>query len=117
MKTASRICFQGDVCFVRVDEIPEGFTQTKTGERLTVAHSETGHNHDVMGIDMALYENPRDPMICYLSFGGESVDAIHLRDTATHETWRLLGDLAKKTTYKIVRQREYTPEGWRRVED
>jgi hypothetical protein len=29
----------------------------------------------------------------------------------------LLGDVAKKTTYKIVRQREYTPEGWRRVED
>lgn len=118
MKTASKICFQGDVCFVAVEGVPADFVEAKRGDRLTVAHSETGHNHDVMGIDMSLYENPRDPFVCYLQFGGDHADAVHLRESATHETWRLLGDATKpKATYKIIRQREASPDGWRRVED
>lgn len=120
VRIAERLCFQGDVCFVRMGEsdvIPSEYVLTKTGDRITVAHSETGHNHDVLGSNLARYENPADPMVSYLSFGGGHADAIHLREFDKHETWRLLGGLAPVTTYKVIRQREYTPEGFRRVED
>jgi hypothetical protein len=57
-----------------------------------------------------------DPLISYLSVGdnvsGGGADVIHMRPWDTHETLRL-----PSGTWKILRQREMSPQGWRRVED
>lgn len=54
----------------------------------------------------------RDPMICYLQIAGDFADVVHHRPHDTHETLRLVRGI-----YEVRRQREWTPEGWRRVED
>ena len=43
---------------------------------------------------------------------GEPVDLEHLRSTDTHETLRL-----EPGIWEVRRQREYSPEGWRRAAD
>lgn len=112
MKTIERIAFQGDVCFVRVAAIPSDATeQSRTGP-LVVAHSETGHHHTIDGEARLFAAAERDPLVCYLQIDGAFADAVHHRSWDTHETIRL-----DRGAYKVVRQREYTPEGWRRVLD
>lgn len=104
--------FQGDVCFIRVEKLPEGAKPLgKTSSRVIVAHSETGHHHVAKAEKIRLY-GVDDPMVCYLSNESEYADIVHERAFDTHETVRLLGGC-----WKIIRQRESTPEGWRRVED
>lgn len=112
MKTVSRIAAQGDVTFVRVDKLPEGLTLKSDGARAIVAHSETGHHHVAVAERVRLY-GAEDPMVCYLvNETGRYADIVHDRPFDTHETLRLDGPV-----WKIVRQREATPEGWKRVED
>lgn len=104
--------FQGDVCFVRVEKLPDGTKPIgKVGKRAVVAHSETGHHHVAVAEKIRLHGTD-DPMVCYLSNESEYADVVHERAFDTHETLRLLGGC-----WKIIRQREWTPEGWRRVED
>jgi len=87
---------------------------------LVVAHSETGHHHSIADAAVAHFEVPGDPLVCYLQleggadFGG-GVDVVHHRAWDTHETIRLLGQPGD--VWQVRRQREHTPEGWRRVED
>lgn len=116
MRTIRHIAFQGDMMIRRVAAVPEGFSeQGPTGGRHVLAHSETGHNHDVDACGLTLMTGD-DPMICYLRMDGvDEADIIHHRPHDTHETIKLLG--APGALWEIRRQREYTPEGWRRVED
>lgn len=104
--------FQGDVMFRRVAKLPTNVTAA-TGTRHIVAHSETGHHHVALG--GAYYTTP-DPFIAYLVTSAP-VHVEHHRSTDTHETIELLGDGGGDVVWEIRRQREYTPEGWRRVED
>jgi hypothetical protein len=115
MKLIDKMGAQGDVLFRRVDKVPPGFKEQETKGRLVVAHSETGHHHDLDPTGVKLYAGD-DPMRCYLQLVSvESCDVVHQRPWDTHETMRLGGGAG--SVYEVIRQREYTPEGWRRVED
>lgn len=102
---------QGDVLFMRVDALPENAeAQTRKGD-LVVAHSETGHHHSIEAEGVIHFE-VNDPLVCYLQVDDCFADVVHHRSFDTHETLRLPAGL-----WKVRRQREHTPEGWRRVED
>jgi hypothetical protein len=111
MKIVNRMAAQGDVLFVRIDEVPTGLTETKLNRRLVVAHSETGHHHYLEVVPGMKHFIGADSTIAYLTLG-EEADVIHARPHDTHETLRLAPG-----SWQVRRQREYTPEGWRRVED
>jgi hypothetical protein len=115
MKTVKNYAAQGDMMLIRYSgDLPKGFEPAK--DRI-VAHSETGHHHIAQG-DCVLYKSDKDPMRMFL-VARDSVSIEHKRDTDTHETLDLFFDTAKgaKNIWEIRRQREHTPEGWRRVED
>lgn len=103
--------FQGDVMFRRVASLPAGLAKAR-GEEHVVAHSETGHHHVALG--GSYYPTP-DPFVAYL-VTTRPTKVEHRRSTDTHETLELLVD-GPEAVWEIRRQREHTPEGWRRVED
>lgn len=112
MKTVEKIGFQGDVAFVRVGELPKN-AAARVGKNANVcAHSETGHHH--VALDATLFD-VGDPLVCYLRLEAPSAEIRHLRPQDTHEPLCLGGGVG--ATYKVIRQREHTPDGWRRVED
>ncbi len=118
MKTVSKCAAQGDVLFRKVQSIPVGFDRQERSGAVVVAHSETGHNHEVESLGCFHFTKPTDAMVSYLQLSdgcGDGVDVIHRRAFDTHETLRLLGKPGD--VFEVRRQREWTPEGWRRVED
>jgi hypothetical protein len=112
MKIVNRMAAQGDVLFVKVGAIPADAAEKKLEEkRLVVAHSETGHHHYLEVVPGMRHFVREDPTVAYLTLG-EEADVIHARAHDTHETLRLAPG-----HWQVRRQREYVPEGWRRVED
>lgn len=111
-----KFAFQGDCAFVRLDALPKDAVEQKSSGRIIVAHSETGHHHAVEPGEARLFEKAtRDPFVCYLQLEGDSADVVHHRAWDTHETLRLLG--GHGSVWEVRRQREYVPQGFRRVED
>jgi hypothetical protein len=117
MKTFTNQAAQGDLLIRRINALPKEVKRVNAEKGIfVVAHSETGHNHIIAERpNVALYTTG-DPMISYLEVV-EVTDAVevfieHLRSFDTHESI-VIG----KGVYEIRRQREYTPEGWKRVED
>jgi hypothetical protein len=110
---------QGDVLFRRLPNLPKTAVEEKRPGPIVVAHSETGHNHSIDHADgVRFFREPTDPLICYLQLDAEmNADVVHHRTWDTHDTLRLLGTPKKKTVFEVRRQREYTPQGWRRIED
>lgn len=104
---------QGDVLFRRIEALPKGAKAEKRNGRIVVAHSETGHHHAIDDTGVVRYE-VGDSMLCYLRIDAAHADIVHHRPFDTHETLRLLGGGA---IWEVRRQEEWTPEGWRRVED
>ncbi len=117
MKTVTRSAFQGDILIRRVGEIPASYKRQTREGRLIIGHSETGHHHAIDDTKVAHFADPKDPLVCYLQFenGCDGVDVTHHRAWDTHETIRLLGNPGD--VWQVRRQREHTPEGWRRVAD
>ena len=120
MKTATNRIAQGDVLFRRVPAIPAEAKAVKRRGPIVVAHSETGHNHVIEDLSVEQFDVPGNPLVCYLQLtdgcqdvGG--VDVKHLRTWDTHEAVRLLGNSGD--IWEVRRQREWSPEGWRRVAD
>jgi hypothetical protein len=117
MKTFSKMAAQGDLMIRRIETIPaQAVTVTAEKGVFVVAHSETGHNHVIEARPNVELLTTGDPMISYLRVI-EATDATetlleHLRSYDTHETIKITPG-----NYEIRRQREYSPEGWRRVED
>lgn len=116
----TKMAAQGDVLFRRVVALPKNAVERKRTGALIVAHSETGHHHAIDSKAVSHFEVPGDPLVCYLrlddglgDLGG--VDVVHHRSFDTHETIRLLG--APGDIWQVRRQREWSPEGWRRVAD
>jgi len=114
MRTFNRIAAQGDLLLIRVDSLPEGMTEAKPVDgKHVLAHSETGHHHTVDAGDVVLYEAPNT---------GDALEAAirvlrktqvsHERGFDTHESIGIDPGL-----YRVKRQREYTPEGYRRAQD
>jgi len=116
MKNVEKIGAQGDVLFRRVKAIPEKYVrQENRSGPLVVAHSETGHHHTIYDASVAMFEAPGDPLVCYLQLGDGACEVVHQRPWDTHEALRLLGQPGD--IWEVRRQREWAPEGWRRVAD
>ena len=117
MKTFKSQAAQGDLLIRRIDSLPKGCIQLKPEKGFfVVAHSETGHNHVIAERPNVMIYTTNDPMVSYLQVI-EATDAAetiieHLRSFDTHESISIAPG-----NYEIRRQREYSPEGWRRVED
>lgn len=118
MKTAKHIIglaiAQGDVMLIPVAALPEGQKPAETENgAFIVTHSETGHHHVVMdrpGVQM--FQDTMDLFRSWLVIEGEPAELEHLRSTDTHETVSL-----EPGVWEVRRQREYSPEGWRRAAD
>lgn len=117
MRTFNNRCAQGDVMLRRVENFPEGLTPMKSESgNYIVAHSETGHHHIIAERPNVTVFQTDDPLVSYLQVI-EATDAMevvleHLRNFDTHESISIAPG-----NYEIRRQREYSPEGWRRVAD
>ena len=115
MHTFKNTCAQGDVMFIRLPEgfiIPPSVTRVEpVNGKIEIAHSETGHNHVMEPAAATLYALPDTIMECLLVVDKPSI-LEHLRSFDTHEPI-----LFEKGAYRVRRQREYIPEGFRRVED
>lgn len=104
--------FQGDLMIRRIAKLPAKLrAATPENGRLIVAHSETGHHHVIDSRSAQLLIDETNAFIAYLDVA-EPTALTHLRDFDTHEPLML-----DKGIYEIRRQREYVPEGFRRVED
>lgn len=108
---------QGDLYIRRVDAIPSDAKQALAENGVfIVAHSETGHNHVIAERPNIKMYDTDDPLVSYLEVV-EATDAAetlieHLRSYDTHEALSVPTGI-----FEIRRQREYVPEGWRRVAD
>jgi len=97
---------QGDVLIERVDVVPESATKQKPGERVILAHGEvTGHAHEIDCDDAEAWKS-----------GAETVAVAVKRPTELRHQEHAQIPL-KRGTYRVVRQREYSPEAIRNVAD
>lgn len=121
MKTFSEkydwIC-QGDVRIDRVKSIPKDakLVQSK-GNYEVVTHSETGHDHVFKRREGIQLFETSNPLVGYLQIAPAATDGAgavleHLRGWDTHASITFTPGC-----YQIRRQREFSPEGWRRVAD
>ncbi len=130
MKTFKEQAAQGDMLIRAIDKLPDNVKESiEENGNYVLAHSETGHNHIVKKQEgVSFYQNDNDPFIAYLVIDPkkvkDNVECKHLRDHDTHETISFFtGDIFKslkdksKKVFEIRRQREYTPEGFRRAQD
>ena len=116
-KTFENICAQGDVLIRKVGAIPATATPVapKNGA-VIVTHSETGHHH-IMVLDrkkspnVEMFQDPANALLAWIKVNRPTV-LEHQRPYDTHEAIKF-----SPGNYEIRRQREYTPEGWRRVAD
>jgi hypothetical protein len=112
MKTFKQQAAQGDLLITRIKKLPEGLEKARAENGLhVVAHSETGHNHVVKERSAELLIDKTNAFIAYLNVL-EPCEIEHLRSFDTHESIRV-----EKGFYEIRRQREYTPQGFRRAQD
>ena len=113
MKTVTtRPSFQGDLMIRKIVDLPPSArVQKGEGNHHILAHSETGHHHVV---DANLADRFIDEMNDFISYLSVSSDTKvqHLRSFDTHDPLMLTPGV-----YEVRRQREYVPEGFRRVED
>lgn len=117
MHEFQNVAAQGDVAFRRVDRLPDGVNEVpaEKGE-VIVTHSETGHHHtmvldrDSETPNVRMYSG-ENPLLAWLEVNRPSV-LEHKRSFDTHEPL-----LFSPGIYEVRRQREYTPEGYRQVQD
>lgn len=113
--TDSRPVFQGDLMIRRLAAVPAGLNEDSSEDARVVAHSETGHHHVLDG-DVTMYRSG-DGMLAVAECRS-AVQLKHMRDFDTHETLEFSGGAGDDAfVIECRRQREHTPEGWRRVED
>jgi hypothetical protein len=112
MKTFNNICAQGDILIRKVSALPDNVQRVDPENGVViVTHSETNHHHVMDASCVEMYRLPDSIMDCLLVVN-EPTTLEHLRNFDTHEPI-----LFQPGTYHVRRQREYTPEGFRRVED
>lgn len=100
---------QGDVFIMAVDAIPEGLqTVDRDNGRVVLAYGEvTGHAHALFDEGVMLMERPGDD--------NERFMTVEKASQLVHEEHSTIEIPAG--TYKVIRQREYTEEGFRQVAD
>ncbi len=105
-------CAQGDCLITRLDSLPDGLVKASVpGADYAVAHSETGHHHVMSKKHVDFFEAANDPLVMYIVVK-QPAEIRHLRSFDTHAPITV-----DKGIYRINRQREHTPEGWRRAAD
>lgn len=113
MKTFKTQAAQGDCLITKISKLPKGLIAAKIERKgyYTVAHSETGHDHVVKERSAQLLIDKTNDFIAYLNVK-EPCEIQHLRSFDTHESI-----LLEKGFYEVRRQREYTPQGFRKAQD
>lgn len=103
---------QGDVLFERVETLPEGLVLDKQENGVfIVTHSETGHHHVIDSKSAQLLIDKTNAFVAYLNVL-EPCEVKHMRNFDTHRP--IMFD---KGVYRVRRQREHTPQGWRKAQD
>jgi hypothetical protein len=101
---------QGDVLIIPVASIPKSVEPVaRENGRVVLAHGEaTGHAHAIRDQRAALFRDP-ELMAVFMHVGGDSAVALEHDE---HDTIEIpAGD------YRVIRQREYSPEAIRNVAD
>lgn len=112
MKTFDKTCAQGDILITRIEALPPNAVPVRPeGGKVIVTHSETGHHHVMDAGAVTMHRLPDSIMDCLLAVSRPAA-LEHLRAHDTHEPI-----LFSPGVYHVRRQREYTPEGFRRVDD
>lgn len=117
MKTVKNVAAQGEMLIRRVASFSEAEKTTMKDENgvFILAHSETGHHHVIDRKHVEVFEqteNVPEGMGILQMIVKEPSQITHLRSTDTHEPL-----MVGKGLWEIRLQREYTPEGYRRVAD
>lgn len=114
MKVFEKQAAQGDILITCIKSLPENVKPIGAQKgNFIIAHSETGHHHTIAECPGVEFFGTEDPLVAYLRIiDGVEVKLEHERSFDTHESLLLKGG-----TYEIRRQREYVPNGWRRVAD
>lgn len=113
MKKFNTVCAQGDIIARKVAALPADLVRiAPEGGKLIVAHSETGHHHVMDGGVVEMFRPKENFDWDAWLVVTEPTTLDHLREFDTHESI-----LFEPGVYHVRRQREYTPEGLRRVED
>ena len=117
MKPITKCGAQGDLYLRKVEAMPAGIkpVEPKDGTYI-LAHSETGHNHVIAATPNVRHYATDNPLVSYLEVieATDAAEAVitHLRSWDTHAPINLSPGM-----YEIRNAREYTPAGWRRVQD
>lgn len=112
MKTFTTTCAQGDIYIRKIEKLPPNAMKADpTNGMIIVTHSETGHHHVMDSDTVEMYRLPDSIMDCLLVVNNPTA-LRHLREHDTHEPI-----MFESGIYHVRRQREYTLEGFRRVED
>jgi len=116
MKTFETYAAQGEAFIRKVDSRPDDLAEiAPENGKVIVAHSETGHHHVMDAEHVTLLERTKDVpeglRILHMIVKEPTV-LEHLRPTDTHDPI-----LFGPGEYEVRLQREYTPEGYRRVAD
>ena len=115
VRTFKNQAAQGDCLLIRIDSLPTDIIPCKpdNNNEFIIAHSETGHNHVIEASpEIKVYNDKKDPLKAYIEVLRADVILEHKRDFDTH-----LPISISKGLYEVRRQREYTPEGFRRAAD
>lgn len=116
MKTFTKMAAQGDFIILRINDIPKNVDAMEHENGVfVIAHSETGHNHvmERTNVEAFVPKNTKSVDLYELFLNvKEPTEINHLRSFDTHETL-----LVPPGQYVVKRQREYTPEGFRRAAD
>jgi hypothetical protein len=119
MRTVKRFAAQGEMYIRKIDGEFE-FTENRRdmepeNGKFILAHSETGHHHVIDRNAVEVYqrtENVPEGLGILQMIVKEPTTIEHLRSNDTHEPLFLT-----EGNWEIRLQREYTPEGYRRVAD
>lgn len=104
---------QGDLIMFPVKSLPEGvIPMDEDGNKYVVAHSETGHNHVIEKTHVKAFVLKKPDIYQMFLQVDEPAALVHEKSFDKHETVMI-----PPGTYQINRQREYTPEGYRRAAD
>ena len=116
MKIVKNVAAQGEMLIRRVSGFKDKAEAMKSENgKFILAHSETGHHHviDRENVSVSTQTENVPEGMGILQMIVEAPSTIeHLRTTDTHEPLMLGEGL-----WEIRLQREYTPEGYRRVAD
>ena len=116
MKIKQTIYRQGDVLLIAVAALPSGATDVTPKDRIVLAHGEvTGHAHAVY--PQAVEAKPRIKALPARMWdaGAERFLQVVEKTALRHEEHAAVP--LPPGVYKVVQQREYSPEEIRRVAD